>query len=576
MKHTKRPAFKSMSLYDYSTSLHREETIEKLLDFAAKQRIAKTEYWKKMHDYYDGKHKISEASERFAYQNSLPWIPAQSTDGYLHVETQISSEVPDFEFSPREKTDYDKAKQREEIVRYICDNNDLGYKNSRNERRLNIEGTAIWKVCWDAGAAFGENTGDVTVLSPKNAEIYPDPAACDVDSCEYIGYVYRIHRQKASRIFKCDFENSGSSISDYIVTADAIYDSALDDTVTVTEWWFRQTEAGSAVIGKERYEWKAGDIALCVLINGKEVRYIPKYWKKTDFDCYPFVIYSKIPDESSVFGKSELEAIIPLIDAKDRELAYAQLNSAFSSNDIILMEENALCDGENLDNSPGAIWKLRPGMMGKISRLGNMASSQNSLYSGASFWQSLIESTTGNFEVSQGKEPSSVTTATGIALLGERAEGRKNLKNIDRNAGFRRLYELIDKTSLEYYNDGRIIRLGISGDDEYVYNYGGFMRKTREKKYIPSIDVTVHTGSPIANSKAFTISALTTLIGMSVNEDNYKLVKAYIDEIGLPQRAELCEYIENRFGNGKGEDISAEEIIKILEEAALKGEENND
>ena len=572
-------------IYDYSSTLSREETVGFLLEYAASSRSGLDEYWKKMRRYYDGKHAVSETAESFCRENSLPWSPAQSTDGYLHVETQITASVPDFEFSPRDRTDAGKAKQREQIVRFVCDNNDLAYKNARNERRLGISGSAVWKVCWDSSLCFGSDDGDVSVLSPRPYEIYPDPTSPDVDSCEYIGYVYRMHAGKAKRLFCEDLKDRGCDIQDYLderffIPRSSEEYSTEDDTVTVTEWWFRQPSDGEAYVSiggtKAKYSWNAGAIGLCVLINGKEIRYIPNYWNKTGFDCYPFVIYSKIPTDSSVWGKSELEAIIPLIDAKDRELLFAQLNSAYSSNDIILMEENVLSDGETLDNSPGAVWKLRPGMMGKIARLGNMASAQGSLYSGASFWQGLIESTTGNFEVSQGKEPSNVTTATGIALLNERAESRKNLKSIDRNAGFRRLFELIDKTALEFYNDGRIIRLGLSEGEEYVYSYGGFVTKTREKKYIPAMDVTVHTGSAIANSKAFTVSALSTLMNMNINGDNYKLVKAYIETIGIPERAELCAFLDERFGKGDGAEAGFEELKKILEMSIAEGEKNND
>ena len=588
MKRITSHAIRKNSLYDYSGPVERQETIAFLADFAKRSKTGIEEYWKKMRRYYDGDHDIRGTYSRFASEQSLPWLPAQSTDAYVHVESQLNTTVPDFEFSPREKDDTQKAKQRERIVKYICDNNNLAYKNSRGERNLGIYGSSVWKVCWDSAAMFGENKGDVAVLCPSPDEIYTDPTSTDVDGCEYIGYVYRIHKQKAMRIFSEDFKSTNSTFEDYLddsgffssltnITSDS-YD-AENDTVTITEWWFRQPADGKMNIkraGKEyRYEWKAGDIALSILINGKEIRFIPKYWKKTGFTEYPFVISSRIPDDKSIWGKSELSQIIPLIDAKDRELAYAQLNNAFSSNDIILLEENALCDGENLDNSPGAVWKLRPGMMGKIARLGNMASSQASLYSGAMYWQNLIETTTGNFEINQGKEPTSVTTATGIALLNERAESRKSQKSIDRNEGFKRLFSLIDKTALEYYSDGRVIRLGLTDEDEIVYRYGGFTKKTREYSYIPSVDITIHTGSPITNSRAFTVSALTSLIGMNITEDNFKLVKAYVRNLGIPEREEICIYLDEKFGKDKSEDMTAEELMEFMEGFMGKEEEND-
>lgn len=556
-------------LYCYSTGLEREQTASFLFDYASKNKQSIKEYWDKMRRYYDGEHDIRAYGLEFSRHAELPWTAAQSTDGYIHVETEIQPQVPSFEFNPRDKTDVDKAKQREKIVKFIVDNNDLEYKNSRNERSLNIYGSAAYKVCWDGSARFGTDKGDVLVERADIKRIYTDPTSADVDGCEYIAYVYPMHREKAKRVFAKDllarsaefeeylYEINAFSHSGDLTSGDLTSDSfdSDEDTVTITEWWFRQPSDGECRIAirengintSRLYSWKAGDIALSVLINGKEIRYIPKYWANTSYTSYPFVIYSKIPNENSIWGKSELEQIIPLIDAKDRELAFAQLNSAFSSNDIILAEENALCEGENLDNSPGTVWKLRPGMTGKISRLGNMAASQSGLYGNARLWQEFIENTTGNFEVSRGKEPSNITTATGIALLNERSESRKSIKNTDRTSGFKRLFSLIDMTALENYNDGRIIRCGFGNEDEFVYSFGGFVKRTRQTRYIPSLDVCIHVGSTVNNSKAFTVSALSSLMHADINERNYEFIKAYLRAIDIPQAEQMCKYLDEKY-----------------------------
>ena len=94
--------------------------------------------------------------------------------------------------------------------------------------------------------------------------------------------------------------------------------------------------------------------------------------------------------------------------------------------------------------------------------------------------------------------------------------------------------------------------------------------------YIPAVDVTVYTGSSVANSKAFTVSALSTLMNMKINEDNYKLVRAYIETIGIPESAELCRYLDERYGKGENEVISEEEIMRILERTIGEGEFTND
>ncbi len=553
------------NLYDYSDSLSREQTAAFLLDYANTSKDEISAYWNAMKCYYDGKHAINAYNSAFYEENGLPWRAAQSTDGYIHVETQIDASIPDFEFVARGKEDEHKARQRTAITRYILDNNDMEYKNSRNERCLGIYGSAVWKVCWDNAFRNGKR-GDVTIEAPSPSQIFTDPTACDVDGCEYIGYVYKMHKQKAKRIFKKDLRLKRMSFDECLQerTASSVMSGSLDstryeaedDTVTVTEWWFRQPKSGKCkktvlCDGVEKeifYEWESGDIALCVFINGREVRYVPKYWVSTQNKSFPFVIYNRIPKEKSIWGKSELEQIIPLIDAKDRELAYAQLNLAYSSNDIIVAEENAFSDGEVPNNSPGAVWKLRPGMMGKVSRLGNSAGYSNALYSGCEYWKSLMEDTTGNFEVSQGKEPTSVTTATGIALLNERSQTRKSLKNIDRSSGFKRLFALIDATALEYYDDGRIISIGAS-DDGIVFKFGDYT-KVYDKNgdaYIPALDIVIHTGSVVQNSRALILSALTTLLATEITKENYMLVKAYVDALNLPEKSAINKYLDERF-----------------------------
>ena len=202
--------------YSYGTVLEREETAARLLECASQNKSTISEYWKNMRRYYDGRHDIKQTSLEFARGQGLPFDTAQSTDGYIHVETQINPDIPSFEFNGRDKTDADKAKQREKIVKYVIDCNDLEYKNSRNERALNILGSSVWKVCWDGDIQFGDEKGDVVIDNPNPYEIFPDPSANDVDSCEYIGYVYKMHKNKARRIFDNDFKARGTTFEEYL------------------------------------------------------------------------------------------------------------------------------------------------------------------------------------------------------------------------------------------------------------------------------------------------------------------------------------------------------------------------
>lgn len=564
--------------YDYSEKEAREKTIASLLSGARLYKNEMDAYWKKMRSYYDGDHEIRVHQALFTEEQDIPWEPAQSTDGFIHAESQVDTKVPDFEFAPRAREDYARAKQREKITRFICDINGLERKNAINERRLNILGSAVYKVCWDDAVFDGHNHGNAVIDIPKPEQIFTDPASSTVDGCEYIGYVYRLHRQKVGRAFAFELNSLGIDLSELADTGRTrhgggffpgrdkrVYD-ACDDTVSVTEWWFRQPEDGACSVdrlidGKKvrvDYRWRAGDIALSVLIGEKEIRYIPKYWKNTVCDMFPFVIYTKIPSDRGIWGKSELESIVPLIDAADRELAYAQLNSAFSSNDIIVAEENALSDDGTLDNSPGAVWKLRPGMMGKIQRLGNAGYTEMNQYNNSEHWREMMKDTVGNYDLNQGVEPTHVTTASGIALLNERAKNRQTMKKVIRSEGFRRLYELIDRTALEYYDDGRILEIGAADEDGTVFHFADYAvyPDDAETAYIPVVDVKIHIGDGVESSKAFTVQALSDLMRTGINGDNYIFVKSYVDLIGLPMRGEICDFLDRRYG---GEQEKPEE-----------------
>lgn len=525
----------------YLTPSSREATVSKLLEDAKAAKSGTEQYFQKMRSYYDGTHVTESYTGGFLSAADLPWRPACVPDGYMHVESQIDVTAPDFEFSGREEADSEKARLREQVVRFVCDGAELERKNAENERRLNIFGSAVWKV----GIASSGNIG-VSVDDPSPEAIYPDPSATDVDSCEYIGYVYSMSRLKALRVFERDLVRAGIDLSD-VVPGDG-----MSDSVDVVEWWYRQPVDGEYEVevmrgGKTENitcKYYAGDVAFSIFIGGREVRNVPKFWQTTDCDMFPFVIYSKTPRDGSVWGKSELEPIIPLIDAADRQLALAQLNTAFSANDVVVYEENAFSPDSYPDNTPGAVWKLRPGMIDKVKRLGSLASDNAAHYEIVEKFRTLMKEALGNYDYLQGSAASRVTTATGLALLSDRASKRMNAKNVCKKAGFERLYRLIDYLALEVFDEQALYL--IIGDKNVTYGFG-------KSGYLPEIDVTVNVGDGVENSRSFTLSALSELISMSVNEENYPIVRAYVESLGIPERTEICKMLDTRYGK-KEED----------------------
>ena len=97
----------------YSTREEREETIKLLLDDAKCAKSGAEQYFQKMKSYYDGTHLTESQTGQFLADAEIPWKPATVPDGYMHVESQIDADMPDFEFLGREESDAETAKVRE-------------------------------------------------------------------------------------------------------------------------------------------------------------------------------------------------------------------------------------------------------------------------------------------------------------------------------------------------------------------------------------------------------------------------------------------------------------------------------
>ena len=521
----------------YSDINVRERIIAENIDTARTARSAMEDYWQKMRGYYDGTHETARQTGEFLSGLSLPWTPCAVPDGFLHVEGQIEATPPDFEFSALTDGDTAQVSIRDRLVRRIAQNADLTAKNAVNERRLNLYGSAVWKLCV---IRDGKGKADISIENPPIETVFPDPFGKTVDDCEYIACIYRMATGKAARIFANDLEAHGLTMSGIIGSKhrgkrDPL---GLGDTVEITEYWFRQPTDGE----DSGYVYKSGDIALSVLIEGTEVRYLPKFWPKTSYEKYPFVIYTRIPSEETIWGKSELEPILPLIDAADRQLLFAQLNTAFFANDILVYEENAFASDSYPENAPGAVWKLRPGMMDKVKRLGGLCSDNIAHYEIAEKYRAMMKETLGNYDFMQGDSTTQVTTATGLALLGDYASKRMKAKNICKKAGFERLYRLIDALALEIFSAERLHELsGCEGAfcfEDYYREYG----------FVPDVALTVHAGEGFENSRSFTLSALSELCTMKTDESNYPIVRAYISALGIPERASLLEALDRKYG----------------------------
>ena len=563
-------------IYDYSTSEGRVATAEWLFQQAKDERAVREAEWRRYNDYYNFAHDAAREMAEAFEDSGLPWTPACVPDPYIMVESQIEPEVPQPEFHGRDDDlDGKKAHERELAVKYLIEENRLGDRNTANERRLRKLGDAFWKAYWDETMPCGDRRGNIRIRDVAVQDIYPDPTAGPegLQNGEYVFYVYTMHKLKFWRMYHNALRRQDKTLDDVVGAAqyreaDDILEpytqstASRDDLVQVMEFWYRQPfdtrDAQNRVI-------RAGSVGCSVQAGGVELKHIPNYWVKLGAQCdwFPFVHYWCIRDETQFWNKSELEPILPLVDAADRELATGLFNDAMTANDVVILEEGALAPGEEFSNVPGAVVRVNQGRGGGIARLGGLSDGVRSL-SMVGWLLNQIQRANRNYDSNNGQETARVTTASGLMQLRSDAMTQQKIKSADRNAGFCRLYELLDRLALEYFDDDRLLFIGAKqpgGEDETVrYNGANYAVESGAlvdpltgetirpgQIYYPRVDVMVSVGNSLGRSPAATVSALERLIATKVTADNWKLLAAELDYLDIPQKQEIVAEWKAKF-----------------------------
>lgn len=573
-------------VYDYETPEGRVATAEWLFQQAKDERTAKENEWIRHNDYYNFRHDALREMTAALAEMDIPWTPAVVPDCFVQVESQIVPDVPEPEFKGRDDDmDSEMARERELAVRYTLEANRVNDMNTSNERRLRKLGDAFWKCYWDETMDMGREQGNIRIKDVSAEDMYPDPTAGNegLQAGEYVAYVYVMHKLRFWRLYHGELEKQGMTLENILGRQYRAEDGILepytnaaatrDDLIQVMEFWFRQpkdVEADGETV-------PAGAVACTIQAGGVELKYIPNYWKRTRCGLFPFVHYWCIRDETGFWNKSELESIIPMVDAADRELAFAQLNDAMTAADMIVVEDGALKAGCEITNRPGAKIEVNQGRAGGVARLGGM-SSGGRLLNTVSWMLDQIQRTNRNYDTNTGKESARITTASGLLQLRSDAESQQRLKKADRNRGFERMYELLDQLALEFFDEDRLLIIGAKERDaepeKLVYNSRKYERRIpelrdpetdavirKERTYFPRVDVTVTAGDGLSRNPATTVQVLDKLAAAQVTEDNWKLLAAELEYLDIPQKQKIVEEWRRKF-----EPVVPPELIDELEQ----------
>jgi hypothetical protein len=525
------------------------------------------------------------------------------TDPFIQVESQINPEYPEPMFSGRDAfQDSAKAKQREYVVKSILYKNDIKSKNTVHERSLKKYGDSFYKVSYDANKAFSDTIMGDIVIEPINIDdVYPDPSARTIDDCEFIDYVYYMHRERARRVFAEDLKKKNVDIYE-------ISTEQRTDTEAVTSGDNTEAEQFDVQIMEHWYRDTEGDICLSILINDTEIRHVKKYWDKTHTQnkLYPFVHFYSIRDDKSFWNLSELEIILPLVDIADEMMKCGIDNMRLMASDVWTKQtrtnstdkkanEDENEDEEVIDNTPGKIIYYgqgleRPARAPGINSLTHFIESIN--------WvQSQIQRTTRNYDSNNGGAIDRNTTASEVQQLKLYQDEQTSTKNYDRLQAWKRLFILVDWSALEFYDDDRMIYIGVpkrvgksvdisgrnnmqenldtqKGDIFFKFNSDSDVRQvkkgdiiglnpdgtnnvTPDMYYYPTIDCEV---KGISKTEANSIiNTLMQLAGIKLTQDNYKFIVMAIEQLDIPQKDDIIDEIMNTFEPQPIQGLSPEE-----------------
>ena len=587
--------YKNGRVYDYTTEEGRVATAEWLFEQAKNERTAVEDGWVRNEGYYNFVHAAAAEMREALEEQGIDWTPAVVPDPFIQVESQLVPEVPQPEFHGRDDdADGEKARRREFAVRYIVEENRINDMNTSNERRLRKLGDAFWKAYWDETMPCGEQSGNIRIKDVSPEDFYPDPTAGreGLEACEYVDYVYTMHKLKFWRLYHDVLEKKGIALEDLLQTQYRVEDGlfepvtsgtlARDDMVQILEHWYRNP--------CDTEEAPAGAIGCTMQAGGVEIKWIPNYWEKTGRQCrlFPFIHYWCIRDETQFWNRSELDPILSLVDAADRQIAIGQLNDAMMANDIVLVEEGALAEGSEFTNVPGAQVTVKQGRMGGVARLGGLNNGIQSV-SAVNWFLDQIQRTSRNYDSNNGRETARVTTASGLLQLRGDAETQQKLKKADRDAGSCRLYELLDWLALEYFDDDRLLFIGAKKKGEQpqslTYNGDDFARRAGVRVdmltaavtdegfgYYPRVDVTVTAGDGLSKNPATTVEVLDKLAASQITADNWELLAAELEYLDIPQKQEIIEGWRRKFAPTVPSEVtqaleSDPELLAAVQEA---------
>lgn len=316
-----------------------------------------------------------------------------------------------------------------------------------------VYGTAIWFVQWDGRSG---DYGDIKIKPIDPFNIFPDPLAEDVDSCEFIVYAtYKNANQikqqfpdKASAI-----EGSRISMSELVNNRDE-QDTNEENQVLILEMWCRDwTSFEDAEEGKKKLKYPKGRVITClpelgILLSDKSNPY--KDGK------FPFVLMKNYDVPFKFWGVGEVEQIMsPQIYVNELTNQIID-NAKNTANMQWIIDKNAGIGQGKLTNRPGLVIRKNPGA--EVRRdtpppMPTYVREQIDVLKGD------IQEISGVLDSLKGEKQTGVVAASAILALQEASQSRIRLKIKIMESNLTELANLVYSRMQQFWKLDRWVRV---------------------------------------------------------------------------------------------------------------------
>ena len=284
-----------------------------------------------------------------------------------------------------------------------------------------IYGTAVWFVQWDG--RDGEY-GNIKIKPVDPFNIFPDPLADDIDSCEYIVYATYQNANQIKQQFpdKADaIEGSRITMSELVNNRDD-NDSSEENQVLILEMWCRDWTSMDEVDGEKKLKYPKGRVITClpdlgIVLNDKKNPYKDGH--------FPFVLMKNYDVPFKFWGTGEVEQILsPQMYINDLTNQIID-NAKNTANMQWIIDKNSGIGQGKLTNRPGLVIRKNPG---SEVRRDTPPAMPTYVREQIDVLKADIQDISGVLDSLKGEKQTGVVAASAILALQEASQSRIRLK----------------------------------------------------------------------------------------------------------------------------------------------------